>query len=138
YAGGSGDIPTANGIGPDLSGGAWHHVLAISEGGVSTRLWVDGGLVATGAAPVIDDARTGGTLNLAIGANPDTGAQNREWWGKIDDVAEWNRALSDAEIAQVWGGGPPFHRSPGAQIIPEPCAGVLGLLGLASMIRRRR
>jgi len=141
YAGGVGDIPTANGIGPDLAGGAWHHVLAISEGGVSTRLWVDGGLVDTGGVPVIDDARGGGLLNLAIGANPDTGAQNREWWGKIDEVAQWNRALSDAEIGQIWGGGSATARSIGAQIIPEPASvflGLLGFIGGAVILRRRR
>ena len=138
YAGGSGDIPTANGVGPDLSGGGWHHVLAISEGGVSTRLWVDGNLVETGGAPVIDDFRTASSLNLAIGANPDTGAQNREWWGDIDDVAQWNRVLDDTEIGQLWGGGPGTARSLGALIIPEPASAVLGLIGLCLTLRRRR
>jgi hypothetical protein len=141
YAGGAVDIPGANGIGPDLAGGGWHHVLAISEGGVDTRLWVDGGLVANGAPPVIDDFKGASALNLNIGSNPDTGAQNREWWGKIDEVAQWNRALSDTEIGQIWGGGPATARSIGAQIIPEPASGFLGLLGLiggAMILRRRR
>ncbi|MGK0190306.1 MAG: hypothetical protein ACI9R3_006129, partial [Verrucomicrobiales bacterium] len=105
YAGGSGDIPSAAGgptINPDTG---WHHVVGISEGGVSTRLWVDGELVATGDAPVIDDARSDGALDLFIGGNPDTGDQNREWFGGIDDVAQWNRALSDGEIATIWKGG---------------------------------
>lgn len=105
YAGGSGDIPNPA-SGPAISAGTgWHHIVAISEGGVSTRLWVDNTLVATGAAPVIDDARTGGTLNLAIGANPDTGANNREWWGEIDDVAQWNRVLTEAEITEIFDAG---------------------------------
>lgn len=136
YAGGAGDIPGSN-IGPNLSGGGWHHVLGISEGGVNTRLWVDGTLVATGGAPVIDDLRTGGTLNLAIGANPDTGAQNREWWGQIDDVAQWNRALTDIEVGEIWGGGSASARSLGS-LIPEPASSLLGLLGLAAILRRRR
>ncbi|MEZ5325453.1 MAG: LamG-like jellyroll fold domain-containing protein [Verrucomicrobiales bacterium] len=105
YAGGSGDIP-GSAIGSTINAGTgWHHVLGISEGGVSTRLWVDGTLVATGDAPVIDDARSGGALDLFIGANPDTGDQNREWFGGIDDVAQWNRALTEGEIAAIWNGG---------------------------------
>jgi hypothetical protein len=120
YAGGVGDIPTANGIGPDLAGGAWHHVLAISEGGVSTRLWVDGGLVATGGVPVIDDARGGGLPESCNRRQPGHRCPEPRMVGKIDEVAQWNRALSDAEIGQIWGGGPGTARSIAAQIIPEP------------------
>ncbi len=54
---------------------------------------------------MIDDARAGGALNLSIGANPDTGANNREWWGEIDDVAQWNRVLADTEIAEIFTAG---------------------------------
>jgi len=105
YAGGSGDIPNPA-SGPAITADTgWHHIVAISEGGVSTRLWVDNTLVATGDAPLIDDARGGGTLNLSIGANPDTGANNREWWGEIDDVAQWNRVLADTEIAEIFNAG---------------------------------
>jgi hypothetical protein len=136
YAGGSGDIPGSD-TGPNLSGGGWHHILAISENAISTRIWVDGGLVATGAAPVINDAQGGGLLDLNIGANPDTGAQNREWWGRIDDVAQWNRVLTPAEIAQVYGGGPATAQSLGA-LIPEPASGILSVLGFAAILRRRR
>jgi len=136
YAGGAGDIPGSN-IGPDLSGGGWHHIIGISEGGVSVRLWVDGQLVATGDAPTINDGQGGGLLDLNIGANPDTGAQNREWWGQIDDVAQWNRALSEAEIAQLWGGGPSSAISLGV-LIPEPTSVALAMLGMAAIFRRRR
>lgn len=138
YAGGSPDIPGA-GIGPTIGAGTgWHHIVAISEGGVDTRLWVDGGLVANGAAPVIDDFRTASSLNLSIGANPDTGAQNREWFGQIDDVAQWNRALTDPEILQLWGGSSATAKSLGTLLIPEPAAGILSLLGLTLILRRRR
>jgi hypothetical protein len=105
YAGGSPDIPEPAG-GPSIAPGTgWHHVVAISEGGVSTRLWVDGTLVATGTAPIIDDSRGGGSLNLNIGANPNTGSQNREWSGRIDDVAMWNRTLTAVEVESLYLGG---------------------------------
>jgi concanavalin A-like lectin/glucanase superfamily protein len=102
YAGGTGDIPTADGIGPNVNNGLLHHLVAISQAGVSTRLWVDGTLVATNAVPppVISNA---GNLDLLIGENP--GARGRYWDGLIDDVAIWNRPLLDAEIASLWNGG---------------------------------
>ena len=108
YAGGSGDIPlndtTGTPIGVD---NGWHHVVAISQGGVSTRLWIDGTLVATGGAPAINDNGNNNPPNpdLFIGANPQTGTQNREWWGEIDDVAQWNRVLNEGEIARIYGAG---------------------------------
>ena len=100
YAGGSGDIPTMDLVGPSVNDGALHHVVAISEAGVSTRLWVDGTLVATGDAPIISNA---GNLDLYIGENVE--ARGRYWDGLIDDVAIWNRPLEDAEITSLWNGG---------------------------------
>jgi hypothetical protein len=100
YAGGSGDIPTADLIGPDVNDGALHHLVAISENGVSTRLWVDGTLVETGAAPTVTNT---GNLDLYIGEN--VGSRGRYWDGLIDDVAIWNRPLEDSEIASLWNGG---------------------------------
>ena len=123
YAGGTGDI----GGGNIAAGSGWHHVVGISEGGVNTRLWVDGVLVSTSANPPnIDDNRggVGAPLDLFIGANPNTGAQNREWWGQIDDVAQWNRALSANEITQLYGGGP-ASASPLGAWIEEPEIAVL-------------
>ena len=51
YAGGTGDIPVAYDVGPNVNNGLLHHLVAISEAGVSTRLWVDGMLVATNTTP---------------------------------------------------------------------------------------
>lgn len=101
YAGGTTDIPGAN-VGPNINDGELHHVVAITENGVSTRLWIDGTLVGTGAAPTLTDK----TNFLNIGGNPDTAGNNfRTWNGIIDDVAIWKRPLSESEIAQIWAGG---------------------------------
>ena len=100
YAGGVGDIPTDDTTGPDVTGGDWHHLVAITENGVSTRLWVDGGLVATGGAPGITDNNANPML---IGDNPDT--SGRSWNGMIDDVAIWTRAITEAEINTIWNNG---------------------------------
>jgi hypothetical protein len=100
YAGGTGDIPTASDIGPAVDDGALHHLVAISENGVSTRLWVDGQLVATGDAPTLEN----GDQRLRIGDNPDTDP-NRSWNGLIDDVAIWDRVLTEDEIGAIYNGG---------------------------------
>jgi hypothetical protein len=107
YVGGvpTGDIPTADTIGPNVNDGAFHHVVGISEHQVSMRLWVDGMLVATGGAPTIVNNGNSNPANppLYIGENPQ--ALNRQWNGPIDDVAIWNRPLTVEEIASLWNGG---------------------------------
>jgi hypothetical protein len=117
YAGGSGEGP---GLSPDVSDGAFHHMVAITEHQVSTRLWVDGMLVSTGGAPtIVNDgnmnARNPTNQPLYIGDNPQTG--NRTWNGLIDDVAIWNRPLTDGEIASLWNNG--TGNSLGALIDPN-------------------
>ena len=138
YAGGSGDIP-GSAIGPDLSDNLWHHVVAISDGGVDTQIWVDNMLVETGGAAAIDDQGNSNPIDadLFIGANPQTGGQNREWWGEIDDVGQWGRALNSGEISMIYEAG-----RAGTPLIgvPEPSAlGLLvfGLLGFAGLRRKR-
>ena len=93
YAGGTGDI----GGPPNVTDTEWHHVVAISEAAVSTRLWVDGELVATGGAPNLTN---NGAANLQIGGNPNAGG--RDWDGDVDDVAMWSRALTDDEITSLY------------------------------------
>jgi hypothetical protein len=96
YAGGTGDIP-GGAEGPEVTDGQWHHVVAISEHQVSTRIWVDGALVATGGAPTISN---NGSPNLQIGGNPNAGG--RDWNGDVDDIAMWDRALTDEEIGELY------------------------------------
>lgn len=105
YAGGSADIPTDNATGPNIADGQWHHVVAISEQGVSTRLWIDGQLVATGAPPILS-VPPSGNQTIRIGDNPDT--EDRSWDGKIDDVAIWGRPLTRREIAYLASGSEPL------------------------------
>ena len=104
HAGGVGEGPIGPGLISPNTG--WHHIAAVSDAATGeTRLYVDGILDSSAGAPVIDDARGGGALALNIGANPDTGAQNREWLGELDDAAQWNRALDDAEVAAIYNAG---------------------------------
>jgi hypothetical protein len=105
YAGGSGEGP---GLSPNVNDGVFHHMVAISEHQVSTRLWVDGVLVSTGGPPTINNEGNDGqpfpdNPPLLIGENPQTG--NRTWNGPIDDVAIWNRPLTPEEVATLWNNG---------------------------------
>ena len=102
YAGGSSDIPNSNTTANlyPVNDDQWHHVVAISENGVSTRIWIDGELVATGSAPTIENRAS----NLLIGANPDASGL-RTWDGQIDDVVLWSRVLSETEISLLYNNG---------------------------------
>ena len=101
YAGGTGDIPGDNTTGPNVNDGEIHHVVAITEAGVSTRLWVDGALVATGGPPSVGN----NDAFMMIGGNPQGGPNNRTWNGVIDDVSIWGRPLIEDEIAILYNGG---------------------------------
>ncbi len=98
YAGGTGEGPVG---GPDVTDGEFHHIVAISENGVSTRYWVDGEVFGLTGAPTLQ--RPGTNRRVRIGDNPST--NNREWEGFIDDVAIWDRPLTEEEILSIWNGG---------------------------------
>ncbi|MFT6864647.1 MAG: hypothetical protein ACJAVK_003215 [Akkermansiaceae bacterium] len=91
YAGGSADI-----AGGAVNDGQWHHLIAISEAGENTFLYVDGVQVATGIAPSLDD----GGFPLLLGENPQS--TGRQWNGGIDDVAIFDAPLSDQQAKAVY------------------------------------
>lgn len=101
YAGGGLDIVGPNNQ-PNVNDGNWHHVVAITESEVGTRLYIDGQIIATGVNSNIVDALG---VDLLIGANPETDNANREWDGYIDDVALWDRLLTHSEITYLYNNG---------------------------------
>lgn len=82
-----------------LSSGTWYHYLVrYSHTATNLSLWIDGafkGSVAANAA----NASAGPTVH--IGAEVGGNYAN----GLVDEVAFWNRALSDAEIVELYNGG---------------------------------
>ena len=132
YAGGgaSSDIFSATTFGAQTAGdGLWHHLVATTAGS-STALYIDGNLEAAGGTGPISE---NGANTLCIGCNPDRG---REWNGLLDDVAMWDRALTQTEVTEIFSAG-----QAGLSLgqIPEPSTGILGALaGLAVCLRRRR
>ena len=126
---GAGDIPTSA-IGPDITDGGWHHVVAVAPLGGNTEIWVDGALVETGGPTDITDNGSG---RMMIGGNPDTGPEWRTWNGGIDDIGMWDRGLSADEIAGIYASGR-------GNLVPEPGSGILALMGVLGILgfRRRR
>jgi hypothetical protein len=86
--------------GTNYSNGQWHHIAAVYNG--STRaLWYDGTLIGQDS-PGINGSTS---ANFAIGRT-----NNSEYFqGTLDDVAVWNHAISNAEIAALAAGGSPLN-----------------------------
>jgi hypothetical protein len=80
------------------SNGAWHHIVTRQEG-TKGSIHVDGVLRASGILPAIGNGP--GSINIGRFDSGD------HWYftGKIDDVRIYNRALSDAEINQLFTSG---------------------------------
>jgi len=99
YAGGVGDITS----GTPVDDGNWHHFVAITDGSglaFGTALYIDGVQDgSTSSAAVL----TKNSKNVFIGENPDSGG--RQWNGEIDDMAIWNRVLTEAEITKLYADG---------------------------------
>ena len=83
--------------GPALNDNQWHHVLGMSQLGTRHYLYVDGILVAETA-----DTTTGNIANdegLIIGA---AAGSSDFFKGTMDEVAVWNRSLTEAEIKSIY------------------------------------
>lgn len=134
----SGNLIKFDVVGPitdgHLNDPGWHHVVATVESGVEVTLWVDGALAATGGGGhVLPNTPT----PLLIGGNPQS-PTTRAWDGMIDDVAFWDRVLTDDEIGDIWNDGDGASIGSLTSVIPEPTTAALGLLGVAGLVMRRR
>jgi len=78
----------------------WHHLVTTVDAGVENNMYVDGVLVATDTSGTLLQNRANA---MQIGGNPD--AAGRGWNGNIDDVAVWNRALTQDEVSSIWNDG---------------------------------
>jgi hypothetical protein len=85
--------------GPVLNDGAWHHIVLVFVSGSPSYIYVDGALNSTSAWPWISYTVTT-TDPMRMGVNVDG------WWGNyvgaMDEVALWSRALSAAEVADIY------------------------------------
>ncbi|MEZ5329808.1 MAG: LamG-like jellyroll fold domain-containing protein [Verrucomicrobiales bacterium] len=84
----------------DVNDGELHHVVAVRDVELGeASLWIDGVLDASASG---NPAGTN-TQPVMVGENPD--ARNRTWAGIIDDLAIWNRPLTEDEIQSIFTGG---------------------------------
>lgn len=107
-------------VGPSVVIGAWVH-LAMTYDGARLRFYANG--VEAGSI-----AKTGAvgysTMGLYIGETPNGTGANR-FNGDIDDIGLWNRALTAAEITDLYNGGAGNAYNPAANATDGMGAGLL-------------
>jgi hypothetical protein len=103
FTGGNDDIQGADFASlPQVANGQMHHLVAIAEHGVSSRIWIDGVLAGTRASPA-PNLVSQNDNPARIGDN--AGATGRYWRGRVDDLAIWGRVLEPGEIRALWNDG---------------------------------
>ncbi|MDP6946878.1 MAG: PKD domain-containing protein, partial [Myxococcota bacterium] len=96
--------------------GLWHHAVA-TAGEAGSALWIDGVKVAE-TTETYEQSETMEELPvLGREGGPDVDNPKDAFVGALDDVAVYDRALSDGEIAQLLAEGPP--RPPTANAGPN-------------------
>jgi hypothetical protein len=82
---------------------AWHHVAATVSGG-TVVFYVDGVAYPAGAY----NRTYQFTTPAAIGGRADhlNGSDNESFWGAIDEMSVYNRALAAAEVSALYDNGP--------------------------------
>lgn len=90
----------------DVTDGVWHHVAAVlpektSPNATDIQLYVDGKLEDTSASKAREiDTSPNGTVEIGTDVN------DRFYAGRIDEVAIWDRALTEDEIGYLLPFGP--------------------------------
>lgn len=80
----------------------WNHVCAVCLSATSKTIYLNGGSKAT----IVTSSVPSGALRVTIGGYNVAGTLFSPLTGRIADVAIWNTALSDAEVAALAGGTP--------------------------------
>ena len=107
-----------------VSSGAWHHLVVVYSASINNHsIYIDGQLNATGNAtsllPLINGYKM--TIGNSIdGWNGLVEYGEMAFNGKIDDIAIWNRALTAAEIQQLYTQGQTTYSwSPSGETTPS-------------------
>ncbi len=83
-----------------LSTSAWTHVAMTYKGGVFTRLYVNGSIIATSTTNFSSLVNLAGR-SYTIGAYKGPVGVDYGFYGKIDDVRLYRKALSSTEISDI-------------------------------------
>lgn len=84
-----------------LTTGVWHTVV-VRRSGTAFTMYYDGSLVASNSSA---SAISASANPILIGKRNSGDGRDFSLNGTLDEVAVWNRALSAAEIGEVWNGG---------------------------------
>jgi hypothetical protein len=105
-----GDISSwnASSSSPVLTTNTWQHIVLVSNAGSGT-LFVDGVVVASDSSNILDLNDTG-DRPFGINGDPISGASSVA--RQIDAVGVWSRALSSAEVAELYNNGTGLELDP--------------------------
>lgn len=87
--------------------GHWYHLAAVFNDS-SASIYVDGNLVNTN---LMSKPMSWTTDSIYLGYSGNTGNQSYGFFGKIDDVAIWNRALTSNDIGSIYSNSLPCTNS---------------------------
>ena len=90
-------ITTIAPAGPLLNDGAWHHIVFVYTSGGTSEIYVDGVMVSSSSTIPFTPTSA---FPLRIGLNVDSFWGN--YVGSMDEVGMWSRALSSAEIDNIY------------------------------------
>jgi len=120
WAASSANNPASATTTTNISANTWHHICGVEASSTSRAVYLDGGNKGTNAT-----SRTPGGLDVtAIGGLilPNTYVMP----GRLAEVAVWNVALSDSEVAQLALGLCPLLMRPGDLLAYWPLGGIYG------------
>ena len=87
------NLPTTN---------VWHHIFCVFEEGIYVRMYLDNQLVYNNTNVITNSSQA--SFPLLFGG---TGTSNFYFYsGQLDDIAIWNRALTQQEITALYNGCP--------------------------------
>lgn len=127
YSSGDHTLLTGNDTSSALKGESWGNIVITSDG-TNLTLYVNGIKASIAFSP--EASATLSNFQLSSKWGDSERAANANY----DDLAIWDRALTQEEINHLVAGG-----TAGDLLVPEPATATLSLLGLAAlMVRRRR
>jgi hypothetical protein len=86
-----------------FSDNEWHNAVYVRDANsFKSEIYVDGQLESQSTFTYLDNIVGAGNVNLRVGSN----SYNTFFYGSIDDIAIYNRALSQVEISSLYNGVP--------------------------------
>lgn len=109
--------------------GVWEQYV-VRRGGSTFDLFLNNELIVTGSSAL---ALPSSTNPLLIGARNAADGRNFTVNGLIDEVAIWDRALSNTDIASIWNNGAGQQLISSTSSIPEPSIWFLFATGCVAL-----